>query len=366
MTRFFVSTLVRNIDVSKHCKFSFALKASTYMKKKALITGITGQDGSYLAEHLLGLGYEVHGLVRRVALEQPQQRLGRLRNVLDRIEIHPGTLDSYASVFNIFSRVQFDECYHLAAQSFVAESFADGFSTMSTNINGTHYVLAALRELQPKCRFYFAGSSEMFGKVRETPQRESTPFHPRSPYGISKVTGFHLAMNYREAYGMYCSNGILFNHESPRRGFEFVTRKITYGVAMIKHRLASELRLGNLEAKRDWGHARDYVVAMHQMLQQPEPDDYVVATGETHSVREFCEKAFGEVGLDYTSYVRKDEAVYRPAEVDLLIGDTTKAQKVLGWKPAVNFAALVKEMVDADMELIGSTFHRESALADVI
>jgi GDPmannose 4,6-dehydratase len=336
------------------------------MKKKALITGITGQDGSYLAEHLLGLGYEVHGLVRRVALEQPQQRLSRLKSVLDRVEIHPGSLDSYASVFHIFSRVQFDECYHLAAQSFVAESFTDGFSTMNININGTHYVLAALRELQPKCRFYFAGSSEMFGKVRETPQREATPFHPRSPYGISKVAGFHLAMNYREAYGMYCCNGILFNHESPRRGFEFVTRKITHGVAMIKHGLASELRLGNLEAKRDWGHARDYVVAMHLMLQQPQPDDYVVATGETHSVREFCESAFGEVGLDYRDYVRKDEAVYRPAEVDLLIGDTAKAQAALGWKPAVNFGGLVKEMVHADMELIRSTFHKESELADVV
>ncbi|HUI78989.1 MAG TPA: GDP-mannose 4,6-dehydratase [Bryobacteraceae bacterium] len=335
------------------------------MKKKALITGITGQDGSYLAEHLLGLGYEVHGLVRRVALEQPQQRLSRLRNILDRIQLHPGSLESYPSIFNIFSRVQFDECYHLAAQSFVAESFADGFSTMNTNINGTHYVLAALRELQPNCRFYFAGSSEMFGKVRETPQGEATPFHPRSPYGISKVTGFHLAMNYREAYAMYCSNGILFNHESPRRGFEFVTRKITYGVALIKHGLASELKLGNLEAKRDWGHARDYVSAMHLMLQQPNPDDYVIATGETHSVREFCEKAFGEVGLDYNAYVRKDEAVYRPAEVDLLIGDTSKAQKVLGWKPAVNFVALVKEMVHSDMELVGSTFHGASAMVEV-
>jgi GDPmannose 4,6-dehydratase len=336
------------------------------MKKRALITGITGQDGSYLAEHLLGLGYEVHGLVRRVALEQPRQRLSRLQGILDRITIHPGSLDSYASVFHIFSQIQFDECYHLAAQSFVAESFADGFSTMNININGTHYVLAALREVQPKCRFYFAGSSEMFGKVRETPQREATPFHPRSPYGISKVTGFHLAMNYREAYGMYCSNGILFNHESPRRGFEFVTRKITNGVAMIKHGLASELRLGNLEAKRDWGHARDYVGAMHLMLQQPEPDDYVVATGETHSVREFCESAFAEVGLDYRNYVRKDEAVYRPAEVDLLIGDTSKARTVLGWKPAVNFAGLVKEMVQADMDLIRASFHRESALADVV
>jgi len=329
------------------------------MTKRALITGITGQDGSYLAEHLLELGYEVHGLVRRVALEQPGLRFSRLKGCLDRIHLHPGSLDSYASIFHIFTKQQFDECYHLAAQSFVAESFADGFSTMGTNINGTHYVLAALREVQPKCKFYFAGSSEMFGKVHETPQRESTPFHPRSPYGVSKVTGFYLALNYREAYDMPCSNGILFNHESPRRGFEFVTRKITDGVARIKLGLASELLLGNLEAKRDWGHARDFVRAMHLMLQQPEADDFVVATGETHSVREFCELAFGEVGLDYRDYVRKNEAVYRPAEVDLLIGDYTKARKVLQWEPKVKFAALVKEMVHADLELLSSTRYHE-------
>ncbi len=331
--------------------------------KRALITGITGQDGSYLAEHLLDLGYEVHGLVRRVALEQPAQRLGRLKGCLDRIHIHPASLDSYASVFHIFTQQQFDECYHLAAQSFVAESFADGFSTMNTNINGTHYVLAALREVQPKCRFYFAGTSEMFGKARETPQRETTPFHPRSPYGVSKVAGFYLAVNYREAYGIPCSSGILFNHESPRRGFEFVTRKITDAVARIKLGLASELLLGNLEAKRDWGHARDFVRAMHLMLQQPEADDYVVATGETHSVREFCELAFGEVGLDYRDYVRKSEAVYRPAEVDLLIGDFSKAKRVLGWEPTVKFAALVKEMVQADMDLLSSAQYRERPAA---
>jgi GDPmannose 4,6-dehydratase len=332
------------------------------MQKRALITGITGQDGSYLAEHLLDLGYEVHGLVRRVALEQPAQRLGRLKGVLERIHLHPASLDSYASVFHIFTKQQFDECYHLAAQSFVAESFADGFSTMNTNINGTHYVLAALREVQPKCRFYFAGSSEMFGKVRETPQTETTPFHPRSPYGVSKVAGFYLSLNYREAYAISCSNGILFNHESPRRGFEFVTRKITDGVARIKLGLASDLLLGNLEAKRDWGHARDFVRAMHLMLQQPEADDYVVATGETHSVREFCELAFGEVGLDYRDFVKKNEAVYRPAEVDLLIGDYSKARKVLGWEPTVNFAGLVKEMVQADLELLSSTVHHERSV----
>src|SRR5205809_1931833 len=212
------------------------------MTKKALITGITGQDGSYLAEHLLALGYEVHGLVRRVAFEDPSRRFARIEHLRDRLTLHPASLESYPSIFHTFSQNEFAECYHLAAQSFVAESFADGFSTMNTNINGTHYVLAALRELQPQCRFYFAGSSEMFGKVREVPQQETTPFHPRSPYGVSKVAGFHLTRNYRETYGMYCLSGILFNHEGPRRGFEFVTRKITSTVARIKHGQASELR----------------------------------------------------------------------------------------------------------------------------
>jgi GDPmannose 4,6-dehydratase len=323
-------------------------------KKKAFITGITGQDGSYLAEYLLALGYEVHGMVRRVALERSDARLGRLHKVLDQVQIHPASLESYPSIFHILSKYQFDECYHLAAQSFVAESFADGFSTMSTNINGTHYVLAALREIQPTCKFYFAGSSEMFGKVRETPQNESTPFHPRSPYGISKVSGFHLTLNYREAYGMFCCSGILFNHESPRRGFEFVTRKITHNVARIKHGIARELRLGNLDARRDWGHARDYVKAMHLILQQSSPDDYVVATGETHSVREFCELAFAEVGLDYRDWVKTDPAVYRPAEVDLLIGDASKAKAALGWSYSADFRGLIKEMVHADLELTAS------------
>src|SRR2546422_6384212 len=304
--------------------------------KRALITGITGQDGSYLAELLLSLGYEVHGLVRRVALED-KRRFNRIEHLLDQITLHAASLESYPSIFHIFSRYEFDECYHLAAQSFVAESFADGFSTMNTNINGTHYVLAALRELQPTCRFYFAGSSEMFGKVRQTPQNEDTPFHPRSPYGISKVAGFDLTRNYREAYGMYCVSGILFNHESPRRGYEFVTRKITSTVARIKMGIATELRLGNPDAKRDWGHAADYVRAMHVMLQQPQPDDFVIATGETHTVREVCERAFGRVELDYRDYVKPDEQFYRPAEVDLLMGDATKARRVLGWGPRHTF-----------------------------
>jgi GDPmannose 4,6-dehydratase len=319
--------------------------------KKALITGITGQDGSYLAEFLLQKGYEVHGLVRRVALEQPEQRLRRLSHIKDDIVLHAGSLESYPSLFHILSRCKIDECYHLAAQSFVAESFEDGFSTMNTNSNGTHYLLAALHQLQPECRFYFAGSSEMFGKVRETPQRELTPFHPRSPYGISKVAGYYLTLNYREAYGMFCSNGMLFNHESPRRGFEFVTRKITHHVARIKLGLATELHLGNLEAQRDWGHAADYVRAMHLMLQQPQADDYVVAMGETHSVREFCDLAFSEVGLDYREFVHEDPQFFRPAEVDLLVGDATRAREILGWHPTYTFRQLVSEMVANDLAL---------------
>ena len=319
------------------------------MGRKALITGITGQAGSYLAEHLIAEGYEVHGIVRRVALEDPQRRVGRITHLLDKLVLHPASLESYPSIFHVVSQYDFDECYHLAAQSFVAESFTDGYSTMNTNINGTHYMLAALRELRPKCRFYFAGSSEMFGKVKHAPQNEDTAFHPRSPYGISKVAGFDLTRNYREAYGMYCVGGILFNHESPRRGFEFVTRKITSTVAQIKSGIASELRLGNLDAKRDWGHAADYVRAMHLMLQQPEPDDYVVATGETHAVREFCELAFSEAGLDFEKYVKIDQRFYRPAEVDLLVGDSSKARRVLGWTPRYSFQELVREMVEADL-----------------
>jgi len=322
--------------------------------RKALITGLTGQDGSYLAEHLLSLGYEVHGLVRRVALEDPQRRFNRIAHLLDKLVLHPASLESYPSIFNVISREQFDECYHLAAQSFVAESFADGFSTMNTNINGTHYVLAALRELQPQCRFYFAGSSEMFGKAREVPQNEDTPFHPRSPYGISKVAGFELTRNYREAYDMFCVNGILFNHESPRRGFEFVSRKITSGVARIRNGSDKELRLGNLEARRDWGHAKDYIRAMRAMLQQKDPEDFVVASGQSHTVREFCELAFAEVGLDYRDYVVTDERFYRPAEVDSLVGDATRAREVLNWRPEYNFEQLVKDMVNNDLAVLNS------------
>jgi len=319
------------------------------MAKRALITGITGQDGSYLAELLISKGYEVHGIVRRVALEDPEHRLARLAGVRDRLTLHAGSLESFASLFHVVSQVAPDECYHLAAQSFVSYSFDDEFSTLNANINGTHFLLAALRQLVPKCRFYFAGSSEMFGKVDEVPQTERTRFHPRSSYGISKVCGFHLARNYREAYGLFALSGMLFNHESPRRGFEFVTRKITSCVARIAGGQAKELRLGNLDAKRDWGHAREYVEAMWRMLQQPDPDDYVIATGETHSVQEFCELAFAEVNLDYRDYVVVDQNFYRPAEVDLLVGDASKARKVLGWEPQIKFRDLVREMVQEDL-----------------
>src|SRR6266542_3076006 len=289
--------------------------------KRALITGITGQDGSYLAELLLQKEYAVHGLVRRVALEDPEHRLSRIYPIRSQITLHAASLESYASIHQVVAKVQPDECYHLAAQSFVSYSFDDEFSTLNTNINGTHYLLAAVKNLAPACRFYFAGSSEMFGKVDEAPQNEQTRFHPRSTYGISKVAGFDLTRNYREAYQMHANNGILFNHESPRRGFEFVTRKITSGVVRILAGKSSTLPLGNLDAKRDWGHAREYVEAMWLMLQQPEPDDYVVATGEMHSVRELCDVAFGMVGRNWQAHVRIDENYFRPTEVDVLCGD---------------------------------------------
>jgi GDPmannose 4,6-dehydratase len=322
------------------------------MTKRALITGITGQDGSYLAEFLLEKGYEVHGIVRRVAIEDSEHRLWRIKHILDKIILHPASMESYASIFNVVDKLKPDECYHLAAQSFVSYSFEDEFSTINTNINGTHYVLSAIKEKAPDCKLYFAGSSEMFGLVKETPQNENTPFHPRSPYGISKVAGFDLTRNYREAYQLFACSGILFNHESPRRGYEFVTRKISSAAAQIKLGLAKELRLGNLEAKRDWGYAGDYVKAMWLMLQQQEPDDYVIATGEAHSVKEFAELAFRHAGLDCEDYLRVDETFYRPAEVHLLMGDCSKAKKILGWKPTVTFKELVQMMVDADLKYL--------------
>jgi GDPmannose 4,6-dehydratase len=321
-------------------------------KKKALITGITGQDGSYLAEHLLDQGYEVHGIVRRVALEDQKHRMWRIKDILERVTLHSGSLESYPSLFKIVAEIKPDECYHLAAQSFVTYSFEDEFSTLNTNVNGTHYVLSSIQSIVPECRFYFAASSEMFGRAQEVPQKETTRFHPRSAYGISKVAGFDLTRNYREAYGMFAVSGILFNHESPRRGFEFVTRKITSAAAQIKLGLLDKLYLGNLEAKRDWGHAREYVKAMHAMLKQEKADDYVIGTGETHSVREFVSLAFGLLDLDYEKYVEIDQKFYRPAEVDLLIADPAKAKKELGWDYKITFEDLVGEMVRTDYDLL--------------
>ncbi len=320
--------------------------------KKALITGITGQDGSYLAELLLAKGYEVHGIVRRVAIEDPEHRLWRIKHLLDKITLHSASLESFASIFNVVDKVQPDECYHLAAQSYVSYSFEDEFSTININVNGTHYVLAAVKSRAPHCKFYFAGSSEMFGIVNQTPQNEQTAFHPRSPYGISKVAGFDLTRNYRESYNIFALSGILFNHESPRRGFEFVTRKITSSVAKIKLGLAKELRLGNVDAKRDWGFAKDYVEAMWLMLQQNNPEDFIISTGESHSVKDFIKLAFDYVNLDWEKYVVIDENLYRPAEIFELRGDCSKARKKLNWGPRLTFDELVKNMVDFDIALL--------------
>lgn len=321
-------------------------------KKKALITGITGQDGSYLAEFLLSKGYEVHGIVRRVAIEDPDHRLWRVRHILDKLILHSASLESYASIFKAMEYIRPNECYHLAAQSYVSYSFEDEFSTLNVNTNGTHYILSALKEKAPQCRFYFAASSEMFGLAKETPQNENTPFHPRSPYGVSKVTGFHLTQNYREAYNLFACSGIMFNHESPRRGFEFVSRKITSSAARIKHGSGRNLWLGNMDAKRDWGFSKDYVEAMWLMLQQGSPNDYVIATGKTHSVREFVELAFGYLNLNYKDHVRIDRGLYRPAEVNELKGDFIKAETILGWRPTVKFEKLVEMMVKADLDQI--------------
>ena len=320
------------------------------MKKKALITGITGQDGSYLVEFLLEKDYEVHGIVRRVALEDPEHRLWRIKHIQDRIQLHAASLESFPSIYKVLNRVQPDECYHLAAQSFVSYSFDDEFSTMNTNINGTHYILAAIKDCAPDCRFYFAGSSEMFGNTAQAPQNENTPFQPRSPYGISKVAGYQLTRNYREGSGLKAWTGILYNHESPRRGHEFVTRKITSHAARIKLGLSKELRLGNLDAQRDWGHAREYVKAMWLMLQQDRPDDYVIATGETHSVKDFLQEAFSYVNLDYQDYVVVDPKFIRITDVELLLGNSAKAHRELGWKYSLTFGDLVHEMVDHDLK----------------
>ena len=320
------------------------------MSKTALITGITGQDGSYLAELLLSKGYKVHGIIRRVALEDETHRLWRIRKISNEITLHSGSLESYARIFNIILKIKPNEIYHLGAQSYVDYSFEDEFSTFSMNINGTHYMLSAVKELiDSKVKFYFAASSEMFGRVKESPQNENTPFHPRSAYGVSKVTGFHLVKNYREAYKLHASNGILFNHESPRRGFEFVTRKISQGVARIKKGFQKKIKLGNIKSKRDWGHAIDYVNAMWLMLQQENGGDYVIGTGKQHTVEEFAQRAFAHVGLNYKDHVVIDKKFMRPAEVDTLLADYTKAKKILKWEPKITFDDLVIGMVEHDL-----------------
>ncbi len=318
------------------------------MTKRALITGITGQDGSYLAELLLEKGYHVIGMVRRSSTLN-FERIGHLQ---DHLELVPGDLLDEVSMIQILRNHRPDEVYNLAAQSFVQTSFGQPVLTGETTALGVTRLLDAIRLVDHDVRVYQASSSEMFGKVVEVPQREITPFYPRSPYGVAKVYGHWITVNYRESYGMHANSGILFNHESPRRGLEFVTRKIAHGVARIKLGLERELRLGNLEAQRDWGFAGDYVDAMWRMLQQDQPEDYVVATGETHSVREFCELAFGHVDLAWQDHVVIDERFFRPAEVDLLVGDASRAREVLGWEPRTSFPELVQMMVEADLELV--------------
>jgi GDPmannose 4,6-dehydratase len=318
--------------------------------KKAIITGITGQDGSYLAELLLDKGYDVHGIVRRSSTENFE----RIAHLQGRIELHQADLLDQLSLIDVLRAVRPDEVYNLAAMSFVPTSWKQPVLTGEYTAIGVTRVLEAIRLLDPGgIRFYQASSSEMFGKVRETPQCESTPFHPRSPYGVAKVYGHFITVNYRESYGMFCCSGILFNHESPRRGREFVTRKVTDAAARIKFGLAKELRLGNLAARRDWGFAGDYVRAMWQMIQQDQPDDYVIATGQTHTVGELVALAFEHVGLDWQKYVVEDPALIRPAEVDLLVGDASKARRVLGWEPTMGFAELVRTMVEADLRALG-------------
>jgi GDPmannose 4,6-dehydratase len=317
-------------------------------QKTALITGITGQDGSYLAEFLLAQGYRVVGMQRRTSTET----VGRIAHLLDTIELVQGDLLDQLSLIDILQRYQPDEVYNLAAQSFVPTSWQQPVLTGEFTALGVTRMLEAIRLVKPDAKFYQASSSEMFGKVREVPQRETTPFYPRSPYGVSKVYGHYITVNYRESYGLFAVSGILFNHESPRRGLEFVTRKVTHGVAKIKLGLANELRLGNLDAQRDWGYAPDYVRAMWLMLQQDQPDDFVIATGRTHSVRRLCEIAFGCVGLDWRDYVVVDPALFRPAEVDLLVGDASKARAMLGWEPTVSFEEMIELMVDADIRLL--------------
>ena len=334
--------------------------------KKALITGITGQDGSYLAEFLLKKKYKVYGLVRRVALEDESHRLWRIKHLLNKIELKSASLESYASIVKTISKIKPDEIYHLGAQSYVAYSFEDEFSTLNTNINGTHYLLSAIKDFSPLTKFYFAGSSEMYGKVRQIPQTEKTPFYPRSPYGVAKVYAHWITVNYREAYNIFACNGILFNHESPVRGETFVTRKIVLGLCKIKLKKQKTLYLGNLNAKRDWGHAKDYCEAMWKMLQQKKPDDYVISTGKQYSIKQFInlaakklnmkiiwkgkgikEKAYNERGV---AIIECDKKYLRPLDVNTLLGNSKKARKKLNWKPKINLSSLIDEMIKSEYQ----------------
>lgn len=319
--------------------------------KKALITGIAGQDGSYLADLLVAKGYEVHGIVRRIAIEDSSHKLRNIGHLHDRVKLHVASLDNVLSLIKTVREVMPDECYHLAASSFVSYSFEDEMSILNNNINATHYLLAALKEFVPHCRFYYAGTSEMFGAVDQSPQDEKTPFNPRSIYGVSKVAGYHLVKNYRSQYGMFACSGILYNHESPRRGYEFVTRKIISSAVKIKLGLLDSVSLGNLDAHRDWGYAPDYVNAMWLMLQAHNPEDYVVATGETHTVREFVETAFSLLGLDYEKHVLIDPKFFRPAEQVQLCGNSAKISEKLGWIRTRNLKEIVEEMIDSEMEM---------------
>ena len=321
------------------------------MQKKALITGLAGQDGSYLAELLLAEGYEVHGIVRRAAIEDTAHKLKNIEHLKDRLHLHVASLDNVLSLIKTVRDVTPDECYHLASSSFVSYSFEDEISILNNNVNSTHYLLAAIKEFAPQCRLYFAGTSEMFGTVVQGPQDENTPLNPRSIYGISKVSGYHLVKNYRSQYGMFACTGILYNHESPRRGYEFVTRKIVSSAVRIKLGLQENLTLGNLDAYRDWGYAPDYVRAMWLMLQTETPEDFVVASGETHSVREMVEAAFAAVGLDYAKFVHVDPVFFRPAEKVQLCGNPARIIERLGWNRTRSFKDIVREMVASELEL---------------
>jgi GDPmannose 4,6-dehydratase len=317
---------------------------------KVLITGISGQDGSYLAELLLNQGYEVHGLVRRAALEEPHKKLWRIFPIINDITLHTGSLESHTGLFEVVRNVEPDYIYHLGAMSFVSYEFEDEYHTLTTNLGSTHTLLSAVQKFIPECKFYFAASSEMFGLAQKAPQSEETPFNPRSVYGISKLAGFHLCKAFRENKGLYTSSGILFNHESPRRGGEYVTQKIVSQAVAIKRGQVKELKLGNLDAKRDWGHAKDYVIAMQKMTELEKADDFVISSGITHSVRDFCQKAFACLDLNYRDYVVSDPLFFRPSEKIPLCGDNSKAKKILGWVPTHSFNSIIEEMIEFELK----------------